>query len=302
MRIAYFNSPAYDYLTATLIEGLTLEGHVVVAQYESNYAGRPPEDFHRNAADCDIVVLAGGMGSDRGGFQTLDHPQKIYADGTDFQSTGSLRGLGARLVFKREISRIAAPGEETRLYPLPLAIERRYLPAGRSRERDIALSFIATMQTNPLRASIDARLSRLGRADVRSGSTRERAYDNASANYIPTPNYQGWLARSRMSVAMPGRGYDTARFWEILGAGAALMTWEPDIVIPHPFVDGETCVSFASLREFDEKLVYYLDRPDDVARIAAAGHAHALAHHTTAARARSFIDIVQSTWDDDFRF
>lgn len=301
MRIAYFNPPAYEFLTATLIEGLKLEGHEVVARFESNYAGPPPEDFHRAAAECDIAVLGAAPGTDSEGFRKLDHPHKIYVDGTDFQTGANISGLGVRLVFKRELSTLAGSPDRTRSHPMPFGMERRYILSNPP-ERDLALTFIASMTTNPLRESVFARLLKLKRSDVRAGSTRERAYDNQANNYKATPNYQQALARSRMSIAVPGWGYDTGRFWEILGAGAALMTWEPDIVIPHPFVDGETCVTFSSLREFDEKVAYYLDRPEDVARIAAAGHAHALAHHTTAARARSFIEVVRSTWDDDFRF
>jgi hypothetical protein len=100
------------------------------------------------------------------------------------------------------------------------------------------------------------------------------------------------LARSKISISAPGAGYDCARYWEILAAGAMLFTYDPDIVIPNGFTDGVNCATFSSISEFEDKLEYYLAHPARVADIAAAGQAHLLKHHTTARRASWFLKLA----------
>jgi spore maturation protein CgeB len=73
-----------------------------------------------------------------------------------------------------------------------------------------------------------------------------------------------------------------------------LMTWEPDIVIPEAFSDGVDCVTFGSLAEFDDKVRYYLDRPDRVETIARRGVERLREHHTTRARAQYFLRCAMS--------
>lgn len=64
-----------------------------------------------------------------------------------------------------------------------------------------------------------------------SGTTSERACSHAHGIPIDTPRYRNLLHRSRISINIPGAGYDCARNWEILAARAMLMSLEPDIVI-----------------------------------------------------------------------
>ena len=73
------------------------------------------------------------------------------------------------------------------------------------------------------------------------------------------------------------------RMWRILGCGGFFLgPFVPDI---EAFaVGGRHCVWYRSPAEAAEVAAHYLARPQDRARIAEAGRAHALAHHTYARR------------------
>jgi len=73
------------------------------------------------------------------------------------------------------------------------------------------------------------------------------------------------------------------RMWKVLGCGGFYLgPHVPDI---EAFAVGERhCAWFRSVAEAAELATHYLARPDDRARIAAAGHAHAHAQHTYAHR------------------
>ncbi len=67
------------------------------------------------------------------------------------------------------------------------------------------------------------------------------------------------------------------------------------IRVPLNFVDGETAVFFDDLGDLEEKLTYYLVRPDESAAVARAGHEHLKRHHTGAARARQLLGWIETT-------
>jgi hypothetical protein len=294
MKIVYIQTPIYDYLTATLIEGLTLAGHTVLCSEASNYGSRvSDEELAREAGNADLILCGSNQGVRTQLLHPVRNPRVCFVDGSDHQAFLVPDELRFKAIFKRELSSCLPEPEKRGIYPLPFAAERRYFSAPRS--KDVLVSFLANMFTNPLRASVHQRLLNLRHPAVVSGSTNERAYNPGSppANALETPMYRELLARSLISVNVAGAGYDCARYWEILAARAMLFTQQPDIVIPDPLIDGVSCVTFASLAEFDDKLRYYLARPEDCAAIAARGHAQLLRSHTTRARAEYALAIAQ---------
>lgn len=296
MKILYVNAPMYDYLTASLIEGLDALGHEVITTQNAN-RGRVAADAEvRDIAEsADLIVVGSNAGVRTHLVQDVKNPRKVFVDGADQQEFTVTNNIRYKLVFKRELSRALRDPQAQFLFPLPFAAEERYF-TDETVPRDLQVTFLANMHTNPLRHSIHQRLKNLQSPAIVSGTTNERAYSTAQpkATAIETPLYRQLLRRSQISVSVAGAGYDTARFWEILAAGAMLFTQEPDIVIPHGFTDGVDCVTFASIREFEEKLMFYLNRPELVKTIAARGQARVKAHHTTKARATQFLEAVET--------
>jgi glycosyltransferase involved in cell wall biosynthesis len=104
--------------------------------------------------------------------------------------------------------------------------------------------------------------------------------------------YQSELRSSHIGLSFFGCGFDSVRFWELPAHSVMLMAERPPIQIPHNFKDGQTAVFFDDLPEMEAKLDYYLNRPNEVARISAAGQAHYLKHHTCVSRARQMLGRV----------
>ena len=74
-----------------------------------------------------------------------------------------------------------------------------------------------------------------------------------------------------------------------------LLSERPPIYIPNNFRDGESAVFFDDLPDLEEKLAYYLSRPDEAAAIAQAGHEHVKRYHTTSVRARQLLGQIERT-------
>jgi len=291
MKILYLNTPVYDYATATLIEGLNELGHTVGCAFASNYGMALAEgDITSFGNSADLIVVGSGNSVPHHLLKQIDNPRVVAVDGGDHAAFNLPPGLTFKAIFKRELCSADRAHNRAHIFPLPFAAEKRYFTAPTA--KDIHVSFIASMDTNPMRHSIHVRLTNRNDPRIFSGNTNERTYfdDKPQGTPIETPAYYSRLARSRMSVNVPGRGYDCARFWEILAAKAMLLTYLPDIEIPDPFTDGVNYVTFQSLAEFDEKLSYYLAHPNRVSAIAEAGYQHLLAHHTTARRAAYFVE------------
>lgn len=81
------------------------------------------------------------------------------------------------------------------------------------------------------------------------------------------------------------------RTFEVPGSGGFLLTdlkrELPDLLVP-----GKEVETYASDGEFREKVRYYLDHPDEAARIAAAGHRRAAAEHTYACRIKTVLTTL----------
>jgi glycosyl transferase family 1 len=291
VKILYINTPIYDYLTATLIEGLIQLGHNVVCTESSNYGIAISEpDLPPAINSADLIIVGSNIGVRRSILERTSNPRIVFVDGSDSRALEVDSAVRYKAVFKRELYAQDPLAKDSLTFPLPFAAENRYFAP--EQNKDILISFLANMQTNPLRSSIHLRLRNKGHPRIISGMTNERAYLSSAAQSLPmqTPHYHALLARSLISVNVPGAGYDCARYWEILAARAMLFTFASDILIPYGFTDGVDCVTFSSFDEFDSKLNFYMANPDRAIVIAKQGFKRLLDHHTTARRAEYFLE------------
>jgi hypothetical protein len=111
---------------------------------------------------------------------------------------------------------------------------------------------------------------------------------------LPHSKYMEIIAKSWMSISCRGIGFDTYRFWEILYAGAVLVSEEPKIVIPNNFTDGKNAIFFSSSKELCKKLDYYIGNHDVLKAIARNGREHLLKYHTPVARAKYIINELKN--------
>lgn len=83
------------------------------------------------------------------------------------------------------------------------------------------------------------------------------------------------------------------RVFEALACGAFLLTDRQRDVLAL-FRDGEHLVTFADSADLKRKVAYYLEHPDERRRIAAAGRAEVLRHHTYAHRIQTMLAVLAS--------
>lgn len=295
MKIVFIISPYFDYLTATLIEGLQELGHEIIASENSNYATKTSDrKLRRIAEQADLIVVCSNHRVRTWLMEDIENPRKVFVDGDDSHNFGVYPHIKFKAVFKRELNRFWQNNAAEPVYPLPFAAEKRYFHKT-NLQRDIRVSFAARLNSNTMRYSIYQRLRNRNDSTIFCGSTGEQTCSSLKklrSSPMGSPKYREILFRSQISVNVAGAGYDCARFWEILAAGALLFTQEVDITIPHPFSDGVNCVVFKSLDEFEEKLDGLLSNSTSIAQIADAGYQHLLKYHTTQSRAGYFLDIA----------
>lgn len=295
MKIFYVNPPIYDRLTAVLIEGLTELGQEVWCSEDSNYGRAVAANALRDYAEAaDLIVVGSGRGVRTHLVQNVENPRLVFVNGSEYQKLSATGEIGYKAVFKRELCPLSAAATVDGVLPLPLAAERRYFTSP-TIEKNILVSFIANMDTNPLRYSIHERLYSKRNPLILTGSTGEQAKASVPGGLpLDTPAYRTLLARSLISVNVPGASYDCPRYWEIPAAGALLFTYRPDIAIPDNFRDGVNCVMFGSLEEFNDKLDYYTTHLEVAGKLAIEGYQHVLQHHTAAHRAAYFLQHARA--------
>jgi hypothetical protein len=107
---------------------------------------------------------------------------------------------------------------------------------------------------------------------------------------VPWTEYLDALRHSRIGISARGLGFDTYRYWEVPYAGALLVAERPKIVIPHNFVHEQEAV-LVDVTEIEAAVREWLER-DDLRKVAEAGHAKVLSHHTSVHRAQTVLDSL----------
>lgn len=93
---------------------------------------------------------------------------------------------------------------------------------------------------------------------------------------------------NRISVALPGIGFDTQRYWEIPFYGSVLAAPRLPIVIRDNFVDMESAIIFDSFQGFQRRALELL-RGGSWADIQSKGMAHFGRYHTSLMRAKTVL-------------
>jgi hypothetical protein len=109
---------------------------------------------------------------------------------------------------------------------------------------------------------------------------------------VPPEQFYQLLARSKVGVSVGGGGYDTARFWEILGNNCLLMTERIDLVAPPG-----TSLAYQRIKEFNNlyDFVALLPEVEDWLRRSRDSEAwdaefqQVLREHSAAARVRQIL-------------
>lgn len=178
----------------------------------------------------------------------------------------------SRVHFKREY--LVGRHYEAKIQPLPFAVIPEDVPVVPKKDG----VFFRNRQNDPMRVAIVGILNRLGYP--------------VPTDMVNKETYNQGLTGALVGISARGAGWDTYRYWEVPYFGALLLTQRLGIVIPGDFKEGEECLVFDGVADFQAKLQGILaDRPrlDAVAR---AGTAAVNARHLSVHRATRILEAL----------
>jgi hypothetical protein len=187
-----------------------------------------------------------------------------------------------------------------RAHLVPLAFSPKALEVAASPVRDIPVSFVGSFATvHPHRIELLEAVAaqaplRIWTADTSALAERSQLRSTVVGPAFGASMYRV-LGRSLMTLNSHSRAAGDAannlRLYEATGMGALLITDRGRNL--GDLFDLETeVVAYRSATEAASAVSYFLSRPDEAARIAAAGQARTLRDHTWTVRMQSVVDLL----------
>lgn len=239
-----------DYLADTVIDGLSdlLRDNGTFLLSPSRYPVKRTEakkaksdaEFRAYAAKADFVLLIWGKdntdfkraeilqlwdktifidGSEVGGNKRFDPKiSKQIVEGT-YEGNGAINNeMRAKCLLYARREKPYLPG----IVPFPFAIESAYVAHyDQSIKKDIDFVCIFGQEEYPI-------LRKLVREEVQRFA-KENGFTAFTDRTKSRDEFYAILARAKVGVSVGGGGYDTARFWEILGNDCILLTETIDV-------------------------------------------------------------------------
>ncbi len=269
-----------DYLANTVLDGLLDLGNDFKtlgnfpAPFPLNDQILTESDFVGYAQSADLIILCWGKGATN--FALAEKINKwdktIFVDGSEVGkdrrsdsvtqeqiSNMTYEGIGAidramlekcKRYFRREKPYIKG------ILPFPFGIERRYRNYKPGTQKEIDIVCIFGQEDFPkMRKEIRQYVEEFGKRNKLKTATKK----TSGFNFDDTTKVAGrnefyeLLSHAKIGVSVGGGGYDTARFWEILGNNCVLLTEKIDIQIPGNF-NYKRIVEFKNTEEFKMKL------------------------------------------------
>lgn len=303
MKVSFFNSPTYDFLDSTIIEGMSELGVDLNLYYKENLKNK---NFFKNFKGSELSILSANKFAAFKNFDKYDAPKKIILDGTDFPYLKYRSSHEVNAIFKREFLGGLDYNIDNKKVVLPISFgcEERYFSQdcnfNEPRKYDVSCML---NKANFLRHSIEFYLKNafFGDKKIFAGNTNERSYDGRSGSSIATPSYNEVLSNSIASISAPGRGIDCARYWEILAKGVLLLSYRSPLKIKKPLLPGEHFIEFSDLIELKEKVLWIKENRKEAMIIAKRGHEYCKKFHTTKFRAKYLLEEVSKLSNKTFR-
>jgi hypothetical protein len=273
MNIAIVPPARRDYMTATMVDGLIeleKEGGIHFMMPRAHDPATPDRvldhtAFIDYAQKADLIFLMWGKeGADKLLAEEIGQWEKtIYIDGSEVGKNrrfddqiqkqildGTYDGYGkvdfellktCALYFRREKPYLDG------IIPLPFGIETRYVAEySPDCKKDIDFFCVFGQDEYPL-------LRREATNIVRDFCNKNGF--TCVTDKMPPDEFYKTLARSKVGISVGGGGFDTARFWEILGNNCLMITEKIDISFPnHQPLGYKRIWEFADLAEFEKKL------------------------------------------------
>ncbi len=185
------------------------------------------------------------------------------------------------------------------ILPLPYGIESVYTSYGsnksfKDRVYDVICVF-GQKKFPPLREKVAMLLEEIqktGRLKIWNKSTKLPFL--SPHNFISRRIFYQKLSNSRIGISVSGGGYDTARFWEILGSGAFLLTQKIDIDFPNGIsIPKKLYKEFSSEDDFEEALNNSIKELETISEVEqSAAYKELLQYHSSKARVLHVLQVM----------
>jgi len=315
MKILFIGTKKCDYLQDLTYSGLhkilgnkslvelnaVMRYHLPVKRYPKNlgYVSFNPLLLGRRYwKDVDVVMVGAAKPSCFTDYEAiLPHlnatTKTVFIDGGDWDTIGGdFKRLNCEGVFEKVINKrpfdvvfkreyLKDVDYSSNVHPLPFSInEQRYKGVKQLPFRyDVAFWAV---ESHPIRKQVFDFMRPL--------------YDCATNGTIPNQVAKQYkrkgrfyfeeVKRTRISLNFRGTGWDTLRFWEIMGLGSFMISQRPGIVVPDDFVEGKEIIYCKDdLTDLQSLCDYYLKHEDARHAISVKAARKAAEFHTDVARA-----------------
>lgn len=275
------------------------------------------EEILDTLRDFEFIIMLNGRDYARQAFdkvravngdsQILNNIPLILCDGEDSDGVQRdlIRNYFPRILFKRELLRknsLADYGKYCGIpvFPLPFAAFTRSMPDVDDLEKTSDI-FLALGRTYPSRdiligkfldAAVDQNLAHWIGTNSNSPLFQTHPHGNLLHDLLPWGEYMRRQAQSKITASMRGWGRDALHAWEAFSFSTCVLYCDPEIHIPHPFLDNHHCIYFnESCEDIPEKIQWLLANRGYRRAIAAAGKRHCREFHSTKARAEYLIGV-----------
>lgn len=325
MRILYINRPKSEYLQEFLYTGLCkVLGTEKIKEYPWNprthLNHRPyPKNLNRFSLNnivkslqaqfiknYDAIIVASCHPYTLNKYyeimDTIDNKiPRIFIDGGDFPAlAGDLERFGGKdlyqkiedkrpfdLIFKREYC--LDQQYPKNVYSLPMCFNYDWLPnIDKNYKYDVAFWAV---ETDKIRTQALELLE--NKFDCKeNGTVRNQIMKKYKRKGI---FYLQEITKAKVGLNFRGGGWDTLRFWELLGMGCFVISQKIDLKIEEPFIDKEDIVYCKDdLSNLIELCEYYLENDEERERIASNARKKVEKHHTDIARASFMLDKIKN--------
>jgi len=322
MKILFIGTNRHDYLQDLTYSGLTkILGKQNVVEFQPNMRYHfPLKSYPKNLGynnidlhfisnlffrSFDCVVVSAAKPKCFEAYESMLPKLKpsvktVFIDGGDFPAVG---GDFTRLnqteiyervtaqrpfdfIFKREYLKDQV--YDRNVHPLPFSINAGKYSSIPGKPFKYDVGFWA-VESHPIRTQVLDYLQ--DRFDCKANGT---ARDQAFKNYKRKGRfYFEELKRSRISLNFRGTGWDTLRYWELLGLKCFMISQRLDIVIPDDFTEGSEIIYCENdLSNLEDLCSYYLKNEKAREKIATKAYEKALKYHTDEVRAKYILKNI----------
>lgn len=225
------------------------------------------------------IFIDGGDNPEIGGdFQRLRCPE-IYERITNVRPFD--------YIFKREYLKNKV--YEQHVFPLPFSVQTSKYPLINDGSFKYDVAFWA-VESDPIRTKVLEFLqSRFDCAE--NGTVQNQDFHNYARKGL---FYFEELKRTKISLNFRGTGWDTLRYWEIMGLKSFMISQRMQIEIPNDYVDGKEIIHCSDdLDDLEELCNYYLKNDDKRQAIVEKAYEKTMTFHTVECRANYILQKIK---------